>query len=34
VFQRGTPPAADYQFACLIQDTAYGTLLHDPRQAP
>ena len=34
VFQRGTPPAADYQFKhALIQDTAYGTLLRGPRQA-
>ncbi len=34
VFQRGTPPAADYQFKhALVQDTAYGTLLRGPRQA-
>jgi predicted ATPase len=34
VFQRGSPPAADYQFKhALVQDTAYGTLLRDPRQA-
>lgn len=34
VFQRGTPPAADYQFKhALVQETAYGTLLRGPRQA-
>jgi predicted ATPase len=34
VFQRGTPPAADYQFKhALVQDTAYGTSLRGPRQA-
>jgi hypothetical protein len=34
VFQRGAPPAAEYQFKhALIQDTAYGTLLRGPRQA-
>jgi class 3 adenylate cyclase/tetratricopeptide (TPR) repeat protein len=34
VFQRGVPPAADYQFKhALVQDTAYGTLLRGPRQA-
>ncbi len=34
VFQRGMPPAADYQFKhALVQDTAYGTLLRGPRQA-
>ena len=34
VFQRGSPPAADYQFKhALVQDTAYGTLLRGPRQA-
>jgi class 3 adenylate cyclase len=34
LFQRGTPPAADYQFKhALVQDTAYGTLLRSPRQA-
>jgi class 3 adenylate cyclase/predicted ATPase len=34
LFQRGTPPTADYQFKhALIQDTAYGTLLRSPRQA-
>ena len=34
VFQRGTPPAADYQFKhALVQDTAYGTLLRRARQA-
>ncbi|HWD57815.1 MAG TPA: AAA family ATPase [Stellaceae bacterium] len=34
VFQRGTPPAAEYQFKhALVQDTAYGTLLRAPRQA-
>jgi class 3 adenylate cyclase len=34
VFQRGNPPAADYQFKhALVQDTAYGTLLRGPRQA-
>jgi len=33
VFQRGAPPAADYQFKhALVQDTAYGTLLRGPRQ--
>jgi class 3 adenylate cyclase len=33
VFQRGTPPAAEYQFKhALIQDTAYGTLLRGPRR--
>ena len=33
VFQRGTPPAAEYQFKhALVQDTAYGTLLRGPRQ--
>src|SRR5580700_8522287 len=33
VFQRGVPPAADYQFKhALVQDTAYGTLLRGPRQ--
>ena len=34
VFQRGTPPAADYHFKhALVQDTAYATLLRGPRQA-
>jgi len=34
VFQRGTPPSAEYQFKhALVQDTAYGTLLRGPRQA-
>lgn len=34
VFQRGVPPAAEYQFKhALVQDTAYGTLLRGPRQA-
>ncbi|HEV2300066.1 MAG TPA: hypothetical protein VGR91_00725, partial [Stellaceae bacterium] len=34
VFQRGTPPSADYQFKhALVQDTAYGTLLRGSRQA-
>jgi class 3 adenylate cyclase len=33
VLQRGTPPAADYQFKhALVQDTSYGTLLRGPRQ--
>ena len=34
VFQRGTPPLAEYQFKhALVQDTAYGTLLRPSRQA-
>ena len=34
VFQRGVPPAAEYQFKhALVQDTAYGSLLRGPRQA-
>jgi class 3 adenylate cyclase/predicted ATPase len=34
MFQRGIPPAAEYQFKhALVQDTAYGTLLRGPRQA-
>ena len=34
VFQRGIPPAAEYQFKhALVQDTAYGTLLRSPRLA-
>jgi class 3 adenylate cyclase len=34
IFQRGSPPAAEYQFKhALVQDTAYGTLLRSPRQA-
>jgi hypothetical protein len=34
VFQRGTPPSAEYQFKhALVQDTAYGTLLRGPRQS-
>jgi len=33
VFQRGVPPAAEYQFKhALVQDTAYDTLLRGPRQ--
>jgi predicted ATPase len=33
VFQRGSPPAAEYLFKhALVQDTAYGTLLRGPRQ--
>ncbi len=33
IFQRGTPPAAEYLFKhALVQDTAYGTLLRGPRQ--
>jgi predicted ATPase len=33
VFQRGKPPAAEYQFKhALVQDTAYGTLLRGARQ--
>jgi class 3 adenylate cyclase len=33
VFQRGKPPAAEYQFKhALVQDTAYGTLLRSARQ--
>jgi class 3 adenylate cyclase/predicted ATPase len=33
VFQRGTPPAAEYLFKhALVQDAAYGTLLRRPRQ--
>src|SRR4029077_11048524 len=33
VFQRGAPPAAEYLFKhALVQDTAYDTLLRDPRQ--
>lgn len=34
MFQRGTPPAAEYQFKhALVQDTAYNSLLRGPRQA-
>jgi class 3 adenylate cyclase/predicted ATPase len=34
VFQRGTPPTAEYLFKhALVQDTAYSTLLRGPRQA-
>jgi predicted ATPase len=34
VFQRGTPPAAEYLFKhAIVQDTAYSTLLRGPRQA-
>ncbi|HEX3860191.1 MAG TPA: adenylate/guanylate cyclase domain-containing protein [Stellaceae bacterium] len=34
MFQRGLPPAAEYQFKhSLVQDTAYATLLRGPRQA-
>jgi tetratricopeptide (TPR) repeat protein len=34
VFQRGSPPAADYQFKhALVRDAAYSTLLRAPRQA-
>ena len=33
VFQRGTPPAAEYLFKhALVQDAAYGTLLRGTRQ--
>jgi class 3 adenylate cyclase/tetratricopeptide (TPR) repeat protein len=33
VFQRGTPPDAEYTFKhALVQDAAYGTLLRDRRQ--
>jgi predicted ATPase len=33
VFQRGLPPAAEYQFKhALVQDSAYGTLLRGPRR--
>jgi class 3 adenylate cyclase len=33
VFQRGTPPDANYTFKhALVQDAAYGTLLRGPRQ--
>jgi tetratricopeptide (TPR) repeat protein len=33
MFQRGTPPLAEYQFKhALVQDTAYGSLLRGPRQ--
>lgn len=33
MFQRGTPPAAEYQFKhALVQDTAYNSLLRGPRQ--
>jgi class 3 adenylate cyclase/predicted ATPase len=33
LFQRGTPPAAQYQFKhALVQDIAYGTLLRGARQ--
>ena len=33
IFQRGTPPAAEYLFKhALVQDTAYGTLLRRTRQ--
>jgi class 3 adenylate cyclase len=33
IFQRGTPPDADYTFKhALVQDTAYGTLLRSRRQ--
>jgi class 3 adenylate cyclase/tetratricopeptide (TPR) repeat protein len=34
IFQRGLPPAAEYEFKhALVQDTAYGSLLRGPRQA-
>jgi hypothetical protein len=34
VFQRGSPPTADYRFKhALVQDAAYSTLLRGPRQA-
>lgn len=34
VFERGVPPAAEYQFKhALVQDTAYGTLLRGARLA-
>ena len=33
VFQRGVPPAAEYQFKhALVQDAVYGTLLRGPRR--
>jgi len=33
IFQRGTPPDAEYTFKhALVQDAAYGTLLRDHRQ--
>jgi predicted ATPase len=33
VFQRGTPPDAEYRFKhALVQDTAYGTMLRSRRQ--
>jgi tetratricopeptide (TPR) repeat protein len=33
IFQRGTPPDAEYTFKhVLVQDAAYGTLLHTRRQ--
>jgi class 3 adenylate cyclase/predicted ATPase len=33
IFQRGMPPAAEYQFKhALVQDAAYGTLLRGPRR--
>jgi class 3 adenylate cyclase len=34
IFQRGTPPDAEYTFKhALVQDTAYGTLLREGRRA-
>jgi DNA-binding winged helix-turn-helix (wHTH) protein len=34
LFQRGAPPHANYQFKhALVQDSAYGTLLREPRRA-
>ena len=34
VFQRGAPPTSEYLFKhALVQDNAYSTLLHAPRQA-
>ena len=33
IFQRGTPPDAEYTFKhALVQDAAYGTLLRSRRQ--
>jgi class 3 adenylate cyclase/predicted ATPase len=34
IFQRGTPPDAEYTFKhALVQDAAYGTLLREPKRA-
>lgn len=34
IFRRGTPPDAEYTFKhALVQETAYGTMLHSQRQA-